>query len=40
MIGPIPIIFGNGPYSVGLIAIAAVLTVAALVFLILSKRRS
>jgi uncharacterized membrane protein len=40
LIGPIPIILGSGPYSVALIALAAVVTIAALVFLLLLRRRS
>jgi uncharacterized membrane protein len=39
LIGPIPIVLGNGPYSAGLIEIAAVLTVAAIVFLLVLRRR-
>ncbi len=39
LIGPIPIILGSGPYSVALIALAAILTIGALaIFLILRKR--
>ncbi len=40
MIGPIPIILGSGPYSVGLIALAAVLTIAGLVSFLLLRRRT
>jgi len=40
LIGPIPIILGNGPYSVGLITLAAVLTVAALVLFLVLRRRA
>jgi len=40
LIGPIPIVLGAGPYSVQLVEIAAVLTVAAIVlFLVLRRRR-
>ena len=40
LIGPIPIILGSGPYSVPLIALAAVVTIAALVFFLFLRRRS
>jgi uncharacterized membrane protein len=40
LIGPIPIILGSGPYSVGLITLAAVLTVAALVLFLVLRRRA
>ena len=40
LIGPIPIILGNGPYSVQLIVLAGVLTIAGLLFLLVLKRRS
>jgi uncharacterized membrane protein len=40
LIGPIPIILGSGPYSVVLIVLATVLTIAGLVFLLLLRRRS
>lgn len=40
LIGPIPIILGTGPYSIVLIALAALVTLAALiVFLVLRRRR-
>jgi len=39
LIGPIPIILGNGPYSVGLIILAGVLTVASLVLFFVFRRR-
>jgi uncharacterized membrane protein len=35
LIGPIPIILGNGPYSMPIIALAAILMVFALVFYLL-----
>lgn len=39
LIGPIPIILGAGPYSLAMIALAAVLTVSALaVFLVLRRK--
>jgi uncharacterized membrane protein len=38
LIGPIPIILGGGPYSVVLIALAAVLTILGLVLFILRRR--
>jgi len=39
LIGPIPIILGTGPYSLLLIGFAAILTVIALVFLLLMRRK-
>ena len=39
LIGPIPIVLGTGPYSVTLIAIAVVLTIFALVFYFVLRRR-
>jgi len=39
LIGPIPIILVSGPYSVILIVLATVLTIAGLVFLLLLTRR-
>lgn len=40
MIGPIPIVLGNGPYSAGLVAVGALLTIAALVFFLVLRKRS
>ena len=40
LIGPIPIILGSGPYSVALIALAAVLTIGAFVFFFILRRRA
>lgn len=40
LIGPIPIILGSGPYSVALIVLATILTIAGLVFVLLLRRRS
>ena len=40
LIGPIPIILGNGPYSVALIVLAGVLTLAGLIFLLVFRRPS
>jgi uncharacterized membrane protein len=39
LIGPIPIVLGSGPYSAGLIEVASVLTVAAIVFFLVLRRR-
>ncbi len=39
LIGPIPIILGNGPYSVPLIALSVGLTIVALVFFLMLRRR-
>ena len=39
LIGPIPIIIGAGPNSVELIALAAVLTIVAVGFYLLNRRR-
>jgi len=39
-IGPIPIILGSGPYSVALIVLAGVLTIAGLIFLLVLRRVS
>jgi uncharacterized membrane protein len=39
LVGPIPIVLGNGPYSLPLIALAAGLTVFAAVFFLLLRRR-
>jgi uncharacterized membrane protein len=39
LIGPIPIILGTGPYSVPLIALAAVLSAVALAFYFVMRRR-
>jgi uncharacterized membrane protein len=39
-IGPIPIILGSGPYSVAMIALAAILTVSALAFYLLFRRKA
>ena len=40
LIGPIPIILGSGPYSVALIVLAGVLTIAGLMFLLVLRRLS
>jgi uncharacterized membrane protein len=40
LIGPIPIILGSGPYSVVLIALAAVVTLAALIVFLALRRHS
>lgn len=39
LIGPIPIIIGSGPYSLALVALASVLTICALAFFLLIRRR-
>lgn len=39
LIGPIPIILGTGPYSVVMIALAAILTVLALGFYLFMRRK-
>jgi len=39
LIGPIPIILGSGPYSFGLIALSAVLTIVAVVLFLILRRR-
>ena len=39
LIGPIPIILGNGPYSAALIVLAGVLTLVGLLFLFVLRRR-
>jgi uncharacterized membrane protein len=39
LIGPIPIILGNGPYSLPLIALAAGITIFAVVFFLIMRRR-
>ena len=39
LIGPIPIVLGAGPYSYALIGLAVVLTVLALVFFVVLRRR-
>jgi uncharacterized membrane protein len=39
-IGPIPIILGSGPYSMAMIALAAILTVFALAFYLLFRRKA
>jgi uncharacterized membrane protein len=39
-IGPIPIILGSGPYSVPLIVLAAILTIAGFIFLLFMMKRS
>ena len=39
LIGPIPIILGSGPYSVPLIALSVGLTIVALVFFLMLRRR-
>jgi len=40
LIGPIPIVFGYGQYSVWIIAFAVILTIVAVVFFFLSWRRA
>ncbi|MGD0690207.1 MAG: DUF131 domain-containing protein [Candidatus Bathyarchaeia archaeon] len=40
LIGPIPIILGSGPYSVALIVLAGILTIAGLMFLLVLRRLS
>jgi len=40
LIGPIPIILGTGPYSLALIAFAVILTVIALAFFLLMRRKA
>jgi len=40
LIGPIPIVFGYGQYSVWIIAFALILTIVAVVFFFLSWKRS
>ena len=39
LIGPIPIILGNGPYSFELIELAVVLTIAAIILFLVVRRR-
>lgn len=39
LIGPIPIVLGTGPYSLVLIALAVVLTVIAVGFFVLLRRK-
>jgi uncharacterized membrane protein len=39
LIGPIPIILGTGPYSLVLTAVAVVLTIVALAFYVIFRRR-
>jgi uncharacterized membrane protein len=39
LLGPIPIVLGNGPYSLPLIVLAAGLTVFAVVFFLVLRRR-
>ena len=39
LIGPIPIVLGNGPYSLPLIALATGLTVFVIVFFLIMRRR-
>jgi uncharacterized membrane protein len=39
LIGPIPIVIGAGPYSIELVALAAILTVAAVVLFLVLRRR-
>ena len=39
LIGPIPIILGSGPYAMPLIALSVGLTIVALVFFLMLRRR-
>lgn len=39
LIGPIPIVVGAGAYSIELVALAAILTVAAVVLFLVLRRR-
>jgi len=39
LIGPIPIILGSGPYSIPLIALSVGLTIVALIFFLMFRRR-
>ena len=39
LIGPIPIILGSGPYSIPLIALSVGLTIVALIFFLMLRRR-
>jgi uncharacterized protein (TIGR00304 family) len=39
LIGPIPIVLGTGPYSLVLVALALVLTVFALAFYLVLRRK-
>jgi len=39
LIGPIPIILGTGPYSIPLIALSVGLTIVALIFFLMLRRR-
>ena len=39
LIGPIPIIIGAGPYSIVTIGLAAVLTILAIVYFLLLRKR-
>lgn len=39
LIGPIPIILGTGPYSFAMIVVAVILTVLALGFYLLARRK-
>lgn len=40
LIGPIPILFGNGTYSTPLILVSAVMTIFALIFFVFAVRRA
>ncbi|HXY82281.1 MAG TPA: DUF131 domain-containing protein [Candidatus Saccharimonadales bacterium] len=40
LIGPIPILFGNGTYSTPLIVVSAVITIIALIFFVFAIRRA
>jgi uncharacterized membrane protein len=40
LIGPIPIVLGAGPYSLALVALAAVLTIVMVVFFFVLRKRA
>ena len=40
LIGPIPIILGGGPYSFELVGLAVVLTIVAVIFFLIARRRA
>jgi len=40
IVGPVPIILGSGPYLVPLVGLSIVLTILAIVFFVLVRRRS
>lgn len=40
IVGPVPIILGSGPYLVPLVGLSIVLTILAIIFFVLVRRRS